>query len=296
VVKLSIIGSGYVGTAIGIGFLELGNSVIFHDISVERAKKLRKRGLDATTDLDYAVKNSDISFVTVPTPTLNGRMDTSFVEVACKSLARVLKNKEYHVVVIKSTVLPLTTERLIIPILERFSGKRVGEGIGIAVNPEFMTEISGSWTKDASHSIGFKSEPRIIIGELNPGSRAGDLVEGLYKPLGVPIFRVSLREAEYAKYASNAFLAMKISYWNERFLECKELDVDSHKIAEIVGMDPRIGRYGTVHGKAFGGKCLPKDLEAFIAFIREELGIEPSILSGVKEVNDRMRQLFGVRE
>ena len=96
------------------------------------------------------------------------------------------------------------------------------------------------------------------------------------------------------KYASNCMLATKISYWNEIFLICKELGIDSRAVANIAGLDPRIGKYGTVHGKAFGGKCLPKDLKAFIAFARKYR--EPKLLKAVDEINEEMRERYGVRE
>ncbi|MCK4735161.1 MAG: hypothetical protein KAT65_22100 [Methanophagales archaeon] len=119
-------------------------------------------------------------------------------------------------------------------------------------------------------------------------------MEELYKPLGKPIFRTDLKTAEMMKCASNCMLATKISYWNEIFLICKELGIGSQAIADVVGLDPRIGKYGTVHGKAFWGKCLPKDLKAFISFA--EKYHKTKLLKAVDEINEEMKKKHGVRE
>jgi len=119
-------------------------------------------------------------------------------------------------------------------------------------------------------------------------------LEELYKPLRKPIFRTNLKTAEMIKYASNCMLATKISYWNEIFLICKELGINSQTVTDIVGLDSRIGKYGTIHGKAFGGKCLPKDLKAFIHFAEKYRKIE--LLRAVDEINEELKENYGVRE
>jgi UDPglucose 6-dehydrogenase len=196
------------------------------------------------------------------------------------------------VVSVKSTVLPGTTENVVIPILEKTSKKKVGVDFGVCVNPEFMTEIEHTWTDDRGYKKDFFTEDRIVIGEYD--KRSGDVLEKLYRPLNKPIFRVDLKTAEMVKYAANCMLATKISYWNEIFLICKELGINSHVVAEIASLDPRIGKYGTVHGKAFGGKCLPKDLKAFLKFVKRYR--RPKILKAVDEINEEMKEKFGVRE
>lgn len=292
--KISILGSGTVGSIVGKGFEELGNEVIFHDINEGRVKELEKIGLKATTNIKRAVFDSEISFICVPTPSKGGKIDLSYIKAATENLASCLKEKnDYHLVVVKSTVLPTTTEKVVIPILRERSAKDVGKEVGVCVNPEFLTEIHHSWTDDTSFVRDFFSEERIVIGELD--SRSGDILEALYRPLQKPIIRTDLRTAEMIKYASNCALASRISYWNEIFYICQRLGVDSNFVASAVAMDSRIGKYGTIHGKAFGGKCLPKDLEAFISF-SEELGYEPKLLKAVKEINDKIRLERGVRE
>lgn len=292
--KVSILGSGVVGTIVGRGFKKLGNEVIFYDIDEKKAQELRFLGLDATTDLNRAARGSDISFLCVPTPTKNGKIDLSHVKVAAENLGGCLKDKgDYHVVVVKSTVVPTTTEKTVIPFLEKNSKKKVGEEIGVCVNPEFLTEIHRSWTEENMFARNFFSEERVIIGEFD--KRSGDVVQALYEPLKVPIFRTDLKTAEMIKYASNCALASRISYWNEIYFICQELGIDSNFVARVVGMDKRIGKYGTIHGKAFGGKCLPKDLEAFIRFAGE-LGHEPKLLKAVAEINKRIGVEKGSRE
>ncbi|RZN34325.1 MAG: UDP-glucose/GDP-mannose dehydrogenase family protein [Methanophagales archaeon ANME-1-THS] len=288
--EISIIGSGWVGTAIGLGLAQLGNTVIFYDV-------VEKKGLpNFSRDINYAITNSDVSFICVPTPTnAEGSIDLSYIQDAAKNVGRALADKErYHVIVVKSTVVPGTTEEVVTPIVERSSGKRVRRGeIGMCMNPEFLTEISGSWSTEEGMKKDFFSEDRIVIGAYD--SKAGDALEALYKPLNKPIFRTDLKTAEMIKYASNCMLATKISYWNEIFLICDALGIASQVVADIVARDPRIGRYGTIHGKAFGGKCLPKDLKAFIAFARSHAQ-EAKVLKAVDELNELMKEKYGVRE
>lgn len=143
-----------------------------------------------------------------------------------------------------------------IPIVEQSSGKSMRRGeIGICMNPEFLTEISGSWSTEESMKKDFFSEDRIVIDVL----------------------------------------ATKISYWNEIFLICDALGIASQVVADIVARDPRIGRYGTIHGKAFGGKYLPKDLKAFITFAQSHAQ-EAKVLKAVDELNELMKEKYGVRE
>jgi len=160
------------------------------------------------------------------------------------------------------------------------------------MNPEFLTEIESSWTDDRGYKKDFFTEDRIVIGEYD--KRSGDALEEIYKPLNKPIFRTDLKTAEMIKYASNCMLATKISFWNEVFLICKNLGIDSQEVADIVALDSRIGKYGTVHGKAFGGKCLPKDLKAFVSFA--ERYHEPKLLKAVDDINEEMKKKYGVRE
>ena len=282
--KIAIIGSGVVGKATGMGLLQMGNQVVFQDIDSDRIDDLSRQGLNATSDLERTINQSDISFVCVPTPYNNG-IDLSYVKNVVKGIADVLKDKkEWHLVVIKSTVIPNTTENELLPILL----KELNE-FGLCMNPEFLTEISATWTDDSRFQRDFWAKDRIVIGELD--KKSGDALEELYKPLGVPILRTDLKTAEMTKYATNCMLATKISYWNEIYLICERLGIDSQVVADITALDTRIGKYGTIHGKAFGGSCLPKDLDAFA-----DSSPGAFLLSAVKAVNDYMSNEYGRRE
>lgn len=292
--RISIIGSGVVGSIVGMGFRDLGNDVVFYDIDNGKMEKLREKGIDSTTNMNKAIDNSDISFVAVPTPSKDGKIDLTFIKKATESIANALKSKgSYHTIVIKSTVVPTTTEEIVKPLLEKVSGKKCGEDFGLCMNPEFLTEIRNTWSDDSSMTRGFFSEERIVIGEFD--KKAGDIVEELYKPLNVPIFRTNIKVAELIKYASNSALATRISYWNEIYYICEKLGIDSDFVARVVGMDKRIGKYGTIHKKAFGGKCLPKDLQAIITFSKQT-GHDPILLNAVNEINERIKEEKGVRE
>jgi UDPglucose 6-dehydrogenase len=289
--NISIIGSGQIGTAVGIGFEQLGNKVVFYDVQENRLQQLKQLGHRATSELKHAVDESSVTFVCVPTPSPDS-IDLSYIISAVTDIADAIKEKTaYHLVVIKSTVLPTTTEHVIIPLLAK-SGKKIGEEVGICVNPEFMTENSTTWIDDKLYHKDFFTEDRIVIGEFD--NRSGDILEQLYKPLGEPVFRTDMKTAEMIKYAANCMLATKISFWNEVFLLCQKLGIDSQRVADIVALDPRIGKYGSIHGKAFGGRCLPKDLQAFVSFAREFHN--PVLLSAAKQINDYMAENYGVRE
>jgi UDPglucose 6-dehydrogenase len=161
------------------------------------------------------------------------------------------------------------------------------------VNPEFLTEISHTWSNDDKFSRGFFKEDRIVIGEYS--RKCGDILESIYHPLSIPIIRTDLTTAETIKLACNCALASRISYWNEISYICQILGVDSNLVANVAAMDERIGKYGTIHGKAFGGKCLPKDLKALIKF-SEGLRHDPKLLKAVEETNERIKSEKGVRE
>jgi len=289
--RIAIIGSGYVGLAHGIGCIELGHEVLFYDNSRARLEEIAgNKKLKVIDSIDYAIGGTEMCFICVPTPYNNG-IDLSAIHDVSRKIASILdKYKKYYTVVVKSTVLPGTTESIIGPyFIERELD------FGLCFNPEFLTEISTSWTDDVSFKRGFWAKERIVIGEMD--KRSGDVLEEFYKPMDAPIFRVDLKTAEMCKYAANVMLTTKISFWNEMFLLCKDMGVDCGKVAEITSLDTRIGRYGTVFGKAFSGTCLPKDLAALNHFIRDfyKNDIHETLLERVEMVNKFMFQEYGVR-
>jgi len=276
--KISIIGSGVVGKATGIGFNDFDNSVIFHDINKQTLTTLENEGHTVTENMIEAIANSEVSFICVPTPTRSGKMDLTYVKKATVNIARSLREKNaYHLIVVRSTVLPRTTRTKIVPLIEKHSKLKAGQNFGVCCNPEFARE--------ASTLEDFLNSSRIIIGELD--KQSGDLLESLYTQFKAPIIRTDLDTAEMIKYVANCFLATKISYFNEVYIISKKLGLDPNLIAEAVALDPRIGNYGIYGGRSFGGKCLPKDLEAFINFAISKK-IDPKLIRSVNYVNKKI--------
>ncbi len=292
--RLSVIGTGYVGLVTGACFAKLGHSVICVDIDPDKVQKINKgispiyeQGLDtlllmykdkitATTDYQNALKNSDVTFLCVGTPSMkNGSINVSFLKEATKQIAMNLKNKKtWHLIVVKSTVLPGTTQQIVLPLLEEHSGKKVGTDIGLAMNPEFLKE--GVAIQD------FLQPDRIVIGFYDERSRT--TLRELYKNFTSPLVETSLSAAEMIKYASNAFLATKISFINEIGNLCKHLGIDTYEVATGMGLDSRIGRPFLDSGIGWGGSCFPKDIDALISWAKEIK--EPTrIIKSVKEVN-----------
>jgi UDPglucose 6-dehydrogenase len=294
--KISIIGTGYVGTVSAACFAELGHEVICVDVDrskidqinagippiyeeglSELLKKHAGKRLSATSDYNFAVMNSDVSFICVGTPSdSDGNIDLSIIKAASMSLGGSLRMKKgYHVIVVKSTVVPETTEKVVLPIIEKYSGKRTGD-FGIVMNPEFLRE--GKAVHDFMHP------DKIVVGSLDKSS--GDIVASLYNGLNCEITRTNPRTAEMIKYANNAFLATKISFANEVGNICKELDIDTYEVMSAIGKDFRIGKYFLNAGAGFGGSCFPKDVKALIGKAKE-IGYEPILLKSVITINER---------
>ncbi len=289
--RISIIGCGYVGTVTGIGFAELGNHITFVDVDQNKINKLNSErspifelGLDelikkngervhATTDISE-IKNSDISFICVGTPSSeDGSIDLDYIKSATKDIGKAIRNKtRFHLVVVKSTVLPGTTEEVIIPILERILNER---NFGVAMNPEFLRE--GNAVDD------FFNPDKIVFG--SDDERAKRILEELYKPFNCPKLCTNIKTAEMIKYACNSFLSAKISFANEIGNICKTLGIDTYNVFKGVGLDHRINPAYFRAGIGFGGSCFPKDIKALIAKA-EMLGECPKILSAVVEVNE----------
>jgi UDPglucose 6-dehydrogenase len=293
--KISIIGCGYVGAVTGACFAALGHEIRFVDLDPVKVAAINtgkapifEPGLDellqkhsskivATGDLADAVSHTEITFICVGTPSSqNGSIDLTYVRSAVAEIGRVLKQKsDSHAVIVKSTVLPGTTEGVVLPILEAESGKRAFVDFGLASNPEFLRE--GSALSD------FFTPDRIVIGASDDRSRR--LLEDLYSPLDCPKVITAIPVAEMIKYVSNAFLATKISFANEIGNVCKRMGIDTAEVFKGVGMDHRINPAFFQSGIGFGGSCFPKDVRALIAKA-EEVGVEPKILKDVIEVNE----------
>jgi len=241
---------------------------------------LKNRTLRVVVGRKTAVLDTDITFITTGTPSLpDGSADLTFVQETAKEIGEALKLKQsYHLIVVKSTVPPGTTENVVKPILEKHSGKEVGEHFGLAMSPEFLREGSSMYD--------IANPDRVVIGEFD--KRSGNILEELNRELfknKVPILRMSLASAELAKYASNAFLATKISFINQIANICERISgVDVVEIAGAMGLDPRIGPEFLRAGAGWGGSCFPKDTRALVALSRK-LEYEPKLIEEVISIN-----------
>jgi GDP-mannose 6-dehydrogenase len=234
--------------------------------------------LHATVDSMAAVLESDVSFVCVGTPSLrNGKLDLSHIEKVAGEIGAALKQKKSaHTFVLRSTVLPGTTESIVLPILEQSSGRRAGVDFTVAYNPEFMRE--GSAVAD------FLQPPYTILGAQHPSHLA--VLRDLYTPTPGKVFETSIAVAEMVKYLSNAFHAVKVTFANEVGTLCKHLGVDAEAATEIFTSDTRlnISRAYLSPGFAFGGSCLPKDVRA-LTYKAKELDLKLPMLESLLPSN-----------
>ena len=300
--RICVLGSGYVGLVTGACFAEGGHEVYCVDIDPKKVsqinngdspifepgleqllkKNIEKGTLRAFLAKDFYSKKirTEISFVCVPTPSnKDGSINLKFIKKASKDIALYIKNlKDYHVVVIKSTVVPGTTGEVVCSILERYSDKKVGHDFGLCMNPEFLRE--GSAIED------FLKTDKIVIGSID--KKAGDLLEKIYESWEkkIPRIRTNLRTAEMIKYAQNAFLATKISFINEIANICQKSGVDANDVTYAIGLDPRINPKFLNFGVGYGGSCFPKDVKALIA-ASEKSGYNPKLLKIVEDINKR---------
>jgi len=290
--RISIIGAGRVGLVVAACFAKMGNKITVVDIDEDKIAEINSRvspvaepGLDEILNQseievtsDYGkVMDSEAIFVCVNTPAKkDGSISLENIVAATVQIGNILKSGGgYPLITIKSTVVPGTSEELILPILES-SGKRAGQDFGFCVSPEFLT--GGKGIED------FMNSARIIIGEHD--TKSGDMLCDLCQVFKAPIMRTDLRTAEMIKYASNIFLAAKVSFINEIGNICKLLGIDVYEVARGMGFDDRIGAKFLNAGLGFGGPCLPKDLKALIARAKE-IGYEPRLLEQVLSLNER---------
>jgi GDP-mannose 6-dehydrogenase len=296
--KISIFGLGYVGTVTGACLAELGHDVVGADINpvkvglinqgkspiVEKdigeiLRKVVGNGkLRATEDVAEAVVATDLALVCVGTPSRpNGSLELEAIKRVSGQIGRALKSvRRDFVVVVRSTVLPGTVEDVVIPILERQSGKKAGRGFGVCMNPEFLRE--GSSVHDFYHP------PKHVIGEFD--RRSGSALLGIYRGVDAQVFRVPIKIAEMVKYCDNSFHALKVAYANELGGLCREYGVDSHRVMEIFCSDTKLNISPAYlkPGFAFGGSCLPKDVRALASETRR-LDLDSPILNAILPSN-----------
>jgi GDP-mannose 6-dehydrogenase len=242
------------------------------------AEGVAARRLRATTSTEEAVNESDLSLICVGTPSRkNGSLDLSYLVRVCEQIGDVLKAKQdYHVVVVRSTVLPGTTHGQVIPALEAHSGKKYGEGFGVAVNPEFLRE--GTALKE------FRHPPLTLVGHNHAADAAP--TKALYQNLDAPLYSTSIRVAEMMKYTSNTWHAVKVVFANEIGNLCKRVGVDSHEVMDIFCRDDKLNLspYYLKPGFAFGGSCLPKDVRA-LQYRAKEVDLDMPMISSVLDSN-----------
>lgn len=277
--KIAIIGSGVVGYATGKAFETIGNDVSFFDVSEPTLNRIENEGYKIARTLDR-LKDNDIFFITVPTPDNNGEIDLSYIKYATTKLAEVLEPREtYFTFVVKSSVIPRTTENVVIPLIEKVTGKTCGKDFGVCFNPEFLNE---------AHPYEDVMEPdRIVIGEFD--KKSGNVLENLYSIFKCPIIRTNITTAEMAKYANNAFNATKISFFNEIIMMCNKIDADPHIIHKIVQLDRYYGIHPWHIGAPYGGKCLPKDTNAIIHMFNHGGLHDPILLKAVRTINEKVK-------
>ncbi|MFW6045593.1 MAG: nucleotide sugar dehydrogenase, partial [Natronomonas sp.] len=297
----SVVGSGYVGTTLAACLADLGHDVLAVDVDRDVVDRLNDGDapihepglqplldayvgsrLEATTEHDR-ITDTELTFLAVGTPAKDdGSLDAGGLLAAARDVGSAIADTDgYHLVVVKSTVLPDVIESELVPAIESAAGKTDGEEFGVAVNPEFLRE--GTAVDD------FMNPDRIVVG-TDGDDRALDLFADLYEPLvaewEVPVVETGRREAAMIKYASNAFLAAKVSLINDIGNVCKEFGVDTYEVADAMGLDDRIGAKFLASGVGWGGSCFPKDTAALVAAARA-VDYNPAMLQAAIDVNDR---------
>src|SRR3954463_13030720 len=296
--RVSVFGLGYVGSVSAASFAADGHTVIGVDVAPAKVASLNEgrspiveKGLDelirdntangllrATTSTAEAIRETELSLICVGTPSRkNGSLDLTYLERVAEQIGEALKDKDdYHVVVVRSTVLPGTTHEVVIPALERTSGKKYGTGFGVTVNPEFLREGT------AIHD--FRHPPLTLVGHNYKSDAAP--TEALYSRVDAPMVNTSIRTAEMIKYASNTWHALKVCFANEIGNLCKRVDIDSHEVMDIFCRDEKLNlsAYYMKPGFAFGGSCLPKDVRA-LQYRAKEVDLEMPVIQSILNSN-----------
>jgi len=295
--KLTIIGTGYVGLVTGTCFAEVGHTVICVDNDETKVKMLQGGGipiyepgleemvkrnvaagrLNFTSSTAEGVQKSDVIFIAVPTPPLaDGGVDLSFIERVARDIAGAMTS--YKIIVDKSTV-PVKTGEKVAETIKRYCKSKIE--FDVISNPEFLRE--GFAVDDLMHP------DRVVVGVGSPRPVAS--MKAIYEPFKAPIIVTDINSAELIKHAANSFLALKISYINAVSVICEATGANVQEVANGMGMDERIGRRFLNAGIGFGGSCFPKDLSAFIA-ISQSLGYDFGLLKEVQKINDLQMERF----
>ena len=295
--RIAVVGTGYVGLVTGACFADLGNDVTCIDIDPAKIAALdagqvpiyepgleevvqrnqRAGRLRFTTAYQAGLPDADYCFITVNTPAgSTGEANMSAVRAAATSIGQVMRG---HTTIINKSTMPIGSGDLVTTLLAPFAGD--GVTFDVVSNPEFLRE--GAAVAD------FMRPDRVVLGSASRA--AAERVAEVYAPLGAPVLITDLRTAEMIKYASNAFLATRISFINEVAQICERVGADVGVVAEGMGLDKRIGRHFLDAGIGYGGSCFPKDVRA-LAYMAEATDCHPQLLNAVVEINDAMRRRF----
>jgi GDP-mannose 6-dehydrogenase len=296
---ISIFGLGYVGAVSAACLAKEGHKVIGVDPNVTKialinagktpiiekdvgeliSNAVNAKLLRATTSIEDAIASTSVSLICVGTPSqLNGSLDLKFVRGVCEEIGLALVNKnDYHVVVVRSTMLPGTMENIVMPILEASSGKKIGIDFGVCINPEFLRESSAVYD--------YFNPPKTVIGETD--SKSGEILVDLFGHFDAPLIRVDVSTAEMVKYTDNVWHAVKVSFANEIGNICKGVNIDSHKVMDIFCQDTKLNLspYYMKPGFAFGGSCLPKDVRA-LQYKAKSLDLEIPLIGSLLHTNN----------
>jgi GDP-mannose 6-dehydrogenase len=297
--RISVFGMGYVGCVSAACLANMGHSVIGVDVNVSKLdmiqngkspivelglnelldRVVKEKLLKVTADSNEAIRESEVSMVCVGTPSCpNGSLDTKYLERVVTQIGAALAAlATYHVVTLRSTLLPGMVQSHCIPLLESASKKKVGEEFGVCINPEFLRESTA--IKD------FQAPPFTLIGEID--KRSGDTLAQVYAGLPAPTYRVQPEVASLVKYVSNAYHALKVVFANEIGAVCKELDIDSQKVMHIFSQDKNLNISAAYlrPGFAFGGSCLPKDIRALL-YAAKHRDIDIPLISSILPSNN----------
>ena len=299
--SIIIVGAGIVGTSTGKGLIKKGYNVIFVDKNPDKIKNLEEKGYHACfpDDLSHYDTDARASMFCVDTPLGRqnennyGGLDLGNIISAISTHAKWLgKSKElrvngdkyYHLFVIRSTVPPGTTRGLLLPLIKKYSGLKVGEDVGLCMHPEFLRTVSAE--ED------YLNPRATIIGQYD--SKSGDFLEDIYSVFGGEKIRVDLEMAEFMKFIQNCFNATKISFSNEMWQVGQSLGIDANLALRLASQEQQEGlwnpNYGLIGGQPYGGHCLPKDTEGFEQFAQQNSTVTP-LLSAVVRVNRQMEEM-----
>lgn len=285
--RIIVVGSGVVGQATGKGLTKKGHEVVFVDVNAETVRRLREEGHEAYLTCDLPDIDAKITMFCVPTPSENdGRVNLDYITTAVADHGKWLgrrKENSWHLIVVRSTVPPWTTRRVLLPVLEKNSGLKAGKDFGMCMQPEFL--------RAKSSEEDFLNPWATVIGQLD--TRSGDALEKVYANFCGRKFRVDLEVAEFEKYVHNCFNAVKISFSNEIWMAGNEMGIDANSALEIATVTTEglwNPGYGMVGGRPYGGTCLPKDTKG-LEMAAKDLGISMSMLTTCIAVNEKMEEL-----